>query len=228
MSRVLLFGATGLIGGELLSLLLADPDISAVTIAGRSHPDVEHDKLTRCTVSLDALADHAGLFDVDVVFCCLGTTLRKAGSRRAFRQVDYRFVVAVAQQSRLADVPRVLLVSAVNANPRGVSFYARVKGQMEQDVSALGLRSLVFMQPSLLEGHRPEQRTGEQLGQVAMAMVKPILGWSKASWLSVDARAVAAAMLMASKQSQAEPVTRLRYAEITALAAHYMKTREGR
>ncbi len=218
MSRVLLFGATGLIGGRLLSLLLADDDISSVTVAGRRHPDIDHAKLHKVTLDLDALVDQPGLFDVDLVFCCLGTTLRQAGSKEAFRRVDYQYVVAIAHQARLANVDKLLVVSAVNANPKGVGFYAKTKGQMEQDVSALGLRNLVFMQPSLLEGERNDERFGEQAGQRVMALIKPLVGWSQASWLSVSADDVAVAMLAAAKQRQDRAVTRLRYAEIMALS----------
>lgn len=221
----LLFGSTGLIGGKVLAQLLADDSFSHVIIAGRRLPKISHPKLEKRVIEMDSLDQAPALFDVDVVFCCLGTTLRQAGSREAFRRVDYDFCVAIATAAAAAGVKRLLIVSAVNANAKSAAFYAQVKGQMEQAVSALSIPSLVFMQPSLLEDERDERRFGEEFGQVAMKLIKPLMGWSRADWLSISAQQVADAMVLAACAPEQVGVQRLRYRQIVQLAEQYQQQR---
>jgi uncharacterized protein YbjT (DUF2867 family) len=148
--RALLLGATGLVGGLVLERLLQRPEWSSIVLLGRRHPPNSADKLDRIDANLDQLSRYEEAFRVDDVFCCLGTTLRQAGSREAFARVDLDYCVAAAELARASGVQRFLMVSAVNANPRGLSFYARTKGQAERRITELGLPATVFMQPSLL------------------------------------------------------------------------------
>ena len=215
--QALLLGATGLIGNHLLKQLLTHDIYDTVRLVGRRHPDIDDPRIETVTCELDELAGCApATFRVDVVFCCLGTTLRKAGSRDAFRKVDHDYCVAAATLAKAAGVRHFVMVSAVNANANGVSYYARVKGETERDVMALGLPRVTFMQPSLLEGERDEMRFAEEMGIKAMSLVKPLLGWTRADWLPVPAQHVATAMWMAAN-TDGTACQRLRYGDIERL-----------
>lgn len=215
--QALLLGATGLIGSHLLRQLLEHDVYDSVRLVGRRHPDIDDPRIETVTCDLDALAScPPGTFRVDVVFCCLGTTLRKAGSREVFHKVDHDYCLAAATLAKAAGVRHFVMVSAVNANANGVSYYARVKGETERDVMALGLPRITFMQPSLLEGERDEMRFAEEMGIKAMSLVKPLLGWTRADWLPVPAVDVATAMWMAAG-TEGPACQRLRYRDIERL-----------
>ena len=222
--RALLLGATGLIGQAVLARLLAHPAWTRVTVLSRralvdaAGQPLVHDKLVVRETGLDDMAEYANDFAVDQVFCCLGTTLRKAGSRAAFRRVDHDYCVEAARLARRQGADHFLVVSAVNANPRARVFYSRVKGEMESAVEALSFPSLTIMQPSLLLGDRDEFRLGEQLGIWSAKALRPLAGWSDASWLPVEADTVAQAMVAAAGWREAG-TRRLRYADLRNLAA---------
>lgn len=228
MSTALVLGATGLVGSRLLDALLADPYWREVRVLGRRPPARDDPRLAFTRCELDELAQHEHRFAVDVVFCCLGTTLRAAGSKAAFRRVDHDACVAAARLARAADCPRFIMVSAVNADPRGLSFYARTKGETERDVVALDLPLTVFVQPSLLEGERSESRPAEAAGQVAFRVLRPLVGWTGADWLPVPGHEVALAMAALAREPDATGVRRVRYREIRRLARIQQQRRGGK
>jgi uncharacterized protein YbjT (DUF2867 family) len=219
MSRTAwLFGATGLVGGHLLARLLERTEWDAVVLIGRRHPDVHHPKLTLIDAQLDALDSLVELPSPQDVFCCLGTTIKQAGSRQAFAKVDLEYCLAAAMLAEQSGAQRFLMVSAVNANARGLSFYARTKGQAEQKIAALDLPRVVFMQPSLLQGERHEFRPGEEIGLKAIGLVMPLVRRSQASWLPIEAEVVADAMVAAALDATSSGVSRLRYKQMMDLA----------
>ena len=166
MSRhALLAGATGLIGSHLLTALLADPRYGRVTIIGRQSPATTHARLHVLRSDFNNLSVHAAELKADDVFCALGTTLAKAGSRDAFAQVDHDFVLALAQATRRAGSHQFLLVSAVGSSLDSPSFYSRTKARAEQSVRTLGFPALHIVRPSLLIGARSESRPMETLAQ---------------------------------------------------------------
>lgn len=216
--RALLLGATGLIGQHLLQRLLTDPHWSEVQVITRRPIATEHEKLHKIVLPLTQMASRPELFAVDAVFCCLGTTLRAAGSRAAFRQVDFDFCVQAAELARAQGVNHFLLVSAVNARATSPVFYSRVKGEAEAAIVSLDFPSLSIVQPSLLLGQRDTRRPGEQVAGLLFQAVRPLAGWSNASWLPVEAAQVADAMAVAGRAPQ--PGTRrLRYRDLKTLAA---------
>ncbi len=219
MSRsALLFGATGLVGGLVLKRLLALPEWQQVTVIGRRAPDVSHEKLRFVEADLAQLERHIGEFSVTDVFCCLGTTLKQAGSKEAFARVDLDFCVAAATQAKAAGVQRFLMISAVNASRQGISFYARTKGEAEHRIAKLGLPCVVFIQPSLLKGKRSEHRLGEEIGLTTLAAVMPLVRWSQADWLPIEAQTVADAMVVAALSGPSSGVHRLRYRDMQKFA----------
>ncbi|PKM22875.1 MAG: hypothetical protein CVV10_02155 [Gammaproteobacteria bacterium HGW-Gammaproteobacteria-14] len=217
--RAVILGATGLIGGALLRTLLQQSQWQQLTLVGRRHPDIEADPRIRLvTASLDDLDQHKTEFAVDDVFCCLGTTLRQAGSKAAFERVDKTFCVHAAQQAAAAGAKRFIMVSAVNANRHGISFYARTKGEAEREVIAAGVPMTAFMQPSLLQGHRAEFRLGEEIGLKTLALVMPLARWTRADWLPIEAQTVANAMVAVALQGPDTGIHRLRYQQMSQYA----------
>lgn len=209
-------GATGLVGGELVRALSASEQWGRVTLLGRRHPPLPDARFSAVDADLSKLEQHATLFAVDDVFCCLGTTLKKAGSREAFRRVDYDYCVAAAGLAADAGARRFIMVSAVNAG--GMGFYARVKGETEKAVAALDIPMVGFMCPSLLKGERAETRLAEQAGEKALALVTPLLDWSQASWLPVEGATVAKAMVGLALHGPDKGRLRLRFREMNEYA----------
>jgi uncharacterized protein YbjT (DUF2867 family) len=205
--RVILAGATGFVGGRLLQHLLADPACEGVIALGRRPLPFVHPKLEARIVDLAALAPIAG----GQAFCCLGTTIRTAGSQAAFRAVDHDHVVAFARAARQGGATRFHLLSSVGADPQASNFYLRVKGETENDVAALGFPGLDIYRPSLLLGPRAEFRLGEAVARTVMPLISPVL---PAKYRAIDrdvvARAMAAATKLAPTSRQVHHFTELR------------------
>jgi uncharacterized protein YbjT (DUF2867 family) len=209
MRTALLAGATGLVGGHLLRLLLADDGWDQVVSVGRREIDVRDPKLTQLHATLPEVGE---LPPVDDVFCALGTTIKKAGSQEAFRAIDHDAVVAVAIAAQQAGATSFLHVTAMGASARSRVFYNRVKGETEQDVEALGIATTVAFRPSIIDGDRPESRRGERVGLVVMRALAPVLG----SYRPTRAEDVAGAMVRVAHEGTETSVVSA--GEITRLA----------
>lgn len=166
-------GATGLVGGQLLDLLLEDGTWDQVVSVGRRRLERRHPRLEQQVVSF---ADLDSLSPCTDVFSCLGTTIKKAGSQDAFRAVDHDAVVALADAAYRAGAKRFLHVTALGASPHSRIFYNRVKGETERDVAASGVPTTVAFRPSVIDGERAERRPSERLTLAAMRTVGPVLG----------------------------------------------------
>lgn len=192
-------GATGLVGRDVVSLLCADADVDAVHILVRralSGPQLTNSpKLAQHVIDFDRLADISWP-RCDVLFCCLGTTIKAAGSREAFRTVDFDYVVESAQRARRSGASALIVVSALGADANSKVFYSRTKGEMEAAVSILGFDSVTIIRPSLLAGAPAELRIGERLALAASKIINPFLS---ARYRPVPARSVARAMLASAK-----------------------------
>jgi len=158
----LLAGATGLVGGHVLEQLLADETWSRVVTVGRRPIAQRHDKLEQRILDLGALDAVGDLPHADDVFCCLGTTIKQAGSQEAFRRVDHDFVLSLANAGLRTGATQFLLVSAIGADPEARVFYSRVKGEVESAVRALPYRAVQIFRPGLLLGHRSQPRPSPQ------------------------------------------------------------------
>jgi uncharacterized protein YbjT (DUF2867 family) len=187
----LVAGASGLVGGFLLDALLEDPRYREVHSLGRRPLPRQHPKLVQHTVDFARLGGEA-LPSAQEAFCCLGTTIKKAGSQEAFRAVDHDAVLAFAKAAKKAGVQRFLVVTALGANPRSRVFYNRVKGEVEQALAGMGFESLVIVQPSLLLGERAESRPGEHAAILASRLLAPLL--RPLASRPIEARTVARAM----------------------------------
>lgn len=191
-------GATGAVGSELVRALCADPQFSTVHTLGRRAPlfaGASPDKLRHHSVDFSQL-DAATWPRADVLFCCLGTTMKQAGSKVGFQQVDVDFVLQAAQCARQARTPALMLVSAMGANADSRVFYNHVKGQVEQAVVGLGFQSVAIFRPSLLRVNRTEFRPGERLALHVMKLGDYLV---PKKYRSVQSGAVARAMLQQAK-----------------------------
>lgn len=196
----LVLGATGLVGGECVDLLLADAAWERVTVLGRRPLDREHPRLVQRVTDLERMDEAGDAFAADDVFCCLGTTIRKAGSREAFLRVDHDYPVAAARLASARGASRFLLVSALGADVGSRVFYNRVKGQVERDVAALPFRGVALARPSLLLGQRAERRTGEALAQTVMPLLSPLLRGPLRKYRAIHARTVAGALVRLARE----------------------------
>ena len=211
MSQVLLTGATGLVGGHLLRMLLNAPDIKSIAaptrrplsdISGVFNP---HDpQLT------DALAQVVD--PVDIVFCCLGTTRREAGSKEAFVHADYTLVIDTALVGKRLGAQHMLVVSAMGANAHSPFFYNRVKGEMEEALIAQQWPRLTIARPSMLVGEREKKRAGETL-------LAPLFSLLPGNLKSIDARDVAGALLAEALSPTHEGVRILSSSQLRERAA---------
>ena len=171
----LVLGGTGLVGGHVLRLLARDGRWGRVVTLGRrpmepvSHRHEDH------VVDVDRLADRADLFRCDDLFCCLGTTMRAAGSKEAFRRVDVELPAEAARLARAGGAAQALLVSALGADARSRVFYSRAKGEAEDAYRDVGFESLALVRPSLLTGDRDEVRRGERAAEAVLGAVGPAL-----------------------------------------------------
>ena len=163
MKSVLLFGASGLTGQHCLQLLLESEHYNRVVIAVRTPLMIKHEKLSQMIVDFDVLDSESDLFVVDEVFCCLGTTIKKAGSRVAFTNIDHNLVLTIGRLAKIHRVKKLLVISALGANPNSRSFYNQTKGKMEAALKTLSLDTTYIFRPSLLLGNRKEFRLAEHI-----------------------------------------------------------------
>lgn len=203
MSDALLAGGSGLIGRELaaqwvgpgtLHLLLRRPRPATMPVTRW-----QQDHL----VDFTAAAGLPALPRATQAFCCLGTTIKVAGSQAAFRAVDLDAVLAFARAAQRAGVARFAVVSALGASPQASGFYNRTKGEMEAALAGLGFECLVIARPSLLAGDRQALgQAGRPAEQLALALTRPLSRWIPAAWRPIEAATVARALRRALDQGK--------------------------
>jgi len=188
-----------MVGGHLLQLLAADPAYTEVRAFTRRPLGLAHGEqgatVREVIVDFDDPATYRDYVTVDDVFCCLGTTIKKAGSQEAFRKVDFEAPLAIARASRDAGASRYIIVTAVGADPGSAIFYNRVKGETEAALRELGFPGgLSVVRPSMLLGERGESRPAERFGMAVMKATRPLFAGGLARYRAIDAEAVARAM----------------------------------
>lgn len=190
--KIIILGATGAVGHQLLLLAIRSERIAEIRVIGRTQPTIDHHKLVFIPLK-NSMAEHLNHFvGVSKVFICLGTTIKQAKSKEAFKQVDYNLVVDAAIIAKQAGVPYLGMISAMGANPNAPFFYNQVKGKCEQAVTKIGFDFLQIYRPSLLKGPRKTFRLGER---VALFFDK-ILGWIIPNkYRAISTHTVAKAML---------------------------------
>jgi uncharacterized protein YbjT (DUF2867 family) len=173
--KVLILGATGLVGRNVLAKALAQPAVTQV-MAPTRRPLTKHDKLMNPVAPrLELLLPEVASWGVDAAICATGTTIKKAGSKEAFRSVDHDLPLSFARLAHRAGTQNFALVSAIGASVDSSFFYARVKGELERDVREIGFKSLTILWPSIIEGERDEVRLAETLALRLSHFLAPVL-----------------------------------------------------
>lgn len=190
--KAAILGATGLVGQELVDLLLANENYSEVHVLVRRPYNRFHPKLEEWVINFDEV-NEIELPKVDHVYCALGTTIKQAGSQEAFRKVDYTYPLEIGRELQELGATRFALVSALGAHPNAKTFYNRVKGDVENGLRVIGFDSLLLFRPSLLLGERDEFRLGEQAAARVSTLLRPII--RKSAYAPIEARDVARAMI---------------------------------
>jgi len=196
--RVLLAGATGLVGGLCLSRLLADDSFEAIITVGRRQlsPAPSDPRLKQVVVDFADIGSRAKELTADTLICALGSTMKKAGSKDAFYMVDFTHAFNLAKICRQNGATQLILVSSLGASPKAFSFYSRVKGELEEAVKGLGYQSLTILRPSLILGKRGETRPGEDLAK----FFAPKLNFAiPAKYRPIEAETIAAALWISAK-----------------------------
>lgn len=198
----LVAGYTGLVGRHLLAQLLAGGRYAHIKTVGRRAPPGDDARVEALVRELGDLAGLRERLAADDVFCCLGTTLRAAGSREAFERVDFDMVVDLARIAHAAGARRFFLVSSVGANADSRVFYNRIKGRAEAAVRAIGYETLHIVRPSLLLGKRGDSRPGEDFAQKLLPALGPLLFGPLAAYRAVPAEEVARALVELAAREQ--------------------------
>ncbi|WP_433707880.1 oxidoreductase [Paenibacillus illinoisensis] len=194
--KAVVIGATGLVGSLLVHRLLRQPEYGLVRILVRKRLDLDHPKLEQYVVDWDQLGDAKNLFyPMDDLYCCLGTTIKKAGSQEQFRKVDLHYPIEAAKLAHEQGVSQMLVISSMGANAGSRVFYSRTKGEMEEALSSVGFRSLHIFRPSLILGDRGEKRVGEQLAARLMTFMDRWMKGKAAKYRAIHASTIARAMI---------------------------------
>lgn len=212
MSRVLITGASGLVGSHLLRMLVDEPRVTSIIAPTRRPLRVPMHKVENpCDPQLSDVLTQLNA-PLDIVFCCLGTTRREAGSKEAFILADYTLVVDTSLAGLRLGAKHMLVVSALGANPNSPFFYNRVKGEMETALKAQGWPRLTIARPSLLIGDREKRRAGE-------SFMAPLFRLLPGKWKTIEAHTVAQAMVNAALSPAKEDVAMLDSAQLREIAA---------
>jgi uncharacterized protein YbjT (DUF2867 family) len=199
--RVLLAGATGLVGARTMELAVGHPWLRLVALSRREGPMPRGARMEMLVADPAGWPEAIATIAPDAVICALGTTMRKAGGEEAFRAVDHDLVLSIARAAKEAEVANFVLVSSAGADAHAKPFYLRVKGEVEAAVTGLRLRRLDILRPGLLRGRRgADRRTGERLAILASPLTDLVLHGANRRVRSIDARAVAAAAAQCARE----------------------------
>ena len=205
MSKIAaIFGATGLVGSNLLNLLRDNPDYIKMLVFNRKSQLYKHDKIEEILVDWKDSEMIKNQLIADEIFCCVGTTIKKAGSKKAFREVDLDIPVKLAKIAENNKVKKLLIVSSVGADAKSKNFYLQTKGIMEEEVLKHNVPNIHFFRPSMLLGKRNEFRAGEEAGKLFMRLLNPLMFGTLKKYKAIPASVVAKAMINVAKNTDAK------------------------
>ena len=190
----LIAGASGLVGSELLKILIGSKEYNKIHVLTRRALNIHSPKIVEHIIEFDNLSDFDPAKPVDHVFCCLGTTIKKAKTKENFRKVDFDYVVDLGKKSKDINASKFLVISSLGANAKSAIFYNRVKGEMEKVLQEIGLPHLFIFRPSLLMGNRNENRTGEKSAIMVYKVINPLFIGKLKKYKGIPADKVAKGM----------------------------------
>lgn len=197
--KAILLGASGLVGNELLHLLIHDNYFTHIHILSRKPLSIQHTKVTvECIDFLDGTSLEAAITECDTVFCCIGTTQKQVqGNKHRYRDIDYGIPIRVAQVCKQKHINHFSLVSSIGANSTSSNFYLHLKGETEQALQQFPIPSIAIFRPSMLLGNRTQSRPAETISKYIMQAISWLI---PATYKPIHARKVAYSMLWYAKQ----------------------------
>ena len=189
-------GSTGLVGAELLTMLLESEKYDKVYSLVRKPTGKQNPKLTELLVDFDELKNAlSSITVVNDIYCCLGTTMKVARSKEAFRKVEFLYPLFLAEWAVEKKANQFLMISAMGANPKSSIYYNRIKGEIENEISTLPISSIIFFRPSLLFGYRKEKRIGEKIAVTIFKALSFLFVGLLKNYKGIEASQVAKAMI---------------------------------
>lgn len=205
MRSAVVVGATGLVGSALVKLLCESDEYVAVNVIARRKLAFTHEKLVVNVRDFEEITE-SDLDFAHEVFCCLGTTIKKAGSREAFEKVDVEYPLRLAALAKNRGIAHFIVISAMGASEKSFTYYNRVKGKLETELEAIDFPQLSIVRPSLLTGVRGEFRLGEKVGEKALALLNPVMVGPAKKFRSIKAEQVALAMMVIALHGKKQKV----------------------
>jgi uncharacterized protein YbjT (DUF2867 family) len=199
--KAIIAGASGLIGSNLLNILLEHHQYEEVLALVRKELPFHHKKLIQLVINFDELDKYADAITGHALFCCLGTTKAKTPNKDEYRKIDHDYPLRLAQFAKQNGVSQFHLVSSIGANANSSTFYLKLKGELEEDIQKLKLTTLHIYQPSMLIGDRKETRLGERILGIIFKIIDPLLVGRLKKYRSIKASTVANAMFKKSLET---------------------------
>jgi len=196
----IIIGSTGLTGNHLLKILLTGDAYDKIISLVRTSTKISHPKLVQYVVDFDNPETYENIIEGNDMFCCLGTTIKKAGSQEAFEKVDLIYPVRLAKAAVNRGVKQFSIISSIGANPQSGNFYLRTKGKCEEELRKLAFQSISIFRPSLLLGNRKEFRLGEKISVYAMKILSVFFLGPLKKYKAIKSKDVAQAMCQIAQQ----------------------------
>lgn len=194
MKTAIIAGATGLVGSQLLNNLLESNYYDNIIALVRKELPLQSAKLIQVIIDYNNIQLIADNLKGDDVFCCLGTTIKKAGSQDEFYKVDYQYCLNIAIETYKNGASNFYLISSLGANANSKIFYNSIKGKLENAIKNIGFNSFYIFRPSILLGNRNEFRLGEKIMQILMKSITKIMVGSMKKYAAIESKQVAKAM----------------------------------
>lgn len=198
--KAIILGATGLVGNELLQLLLKNDSFSKIKLFSRNSCGIKDPKIEEHLINLFKLEDYKKAFTADVVFCCVGTTKAKTPNKSLYKSIDYGIPVSAASIAKENAINNFIVISSLGADVNSSAFYTKTKGHMEAAVLKLNIEKTYILRPSLLGGKRKEWRLGEYIGKLLMTLINPFLLGGLKKYRMIAPKIVASCMVFLAER----------------------------
>jgi len=201
MKTALIAGASGLVGSEILKLLLTSETYTEIHLLVRISLELNSPKVVEQIINFEELEKFEPGSQIDHIYCTLGTTIKKAKTKENFKKVDYDYVLELSKKAKQWNSEKFLIVSSLGANAKSRIFYSRVKGEIENALKNLNLNHLFIFRPSLLLGNRKEHRAGEKTAINLYKVINPLFFGPFKKYKGIEAKQVAKGMIQIAQQN---------------------------